>query len=87
MNRESALRSEVNRQMARAEEAESALQLSKVDINNGVSGGTTAEVGALLAQLAALQENSLEKDRRFQIKEKGLQQAAGNYLLLLFIIE
>lgn len=80
MTRESALRSEVSCQMARAEEAESALQLSKVEINNGALGGTTAEVGALLAQLATLQENSLEKDRRFQAKEKVLQQTAGKEL-------
>lgn len=77
MTRESALRSEVSRQMARAEEAESNLQLSKVEINNGALGGTTTEVGALLAQLATLQENSLEKDRRFQAKEKAFQQTAG----------
>lgn len=81
MSRESSLRSEVSRQMARAEEAESALQ-GCAGAESG-EGGAGQDGGALLAQLAALQDSCLDRDRRAQARERQLQQVAGNYCGLI----
>lgn len=85
MAKESSLRSEVARQLARAEDAESALQLSKNDIEmSSSSDGMSSDGGALLAQLAALQESSLERDRRFQTTERRLQQQASLFCFIRY---
>lgn len=72
--------------LARAEEAEANLQ--NFQMMGGMADSQTNSIsfndsGSLLAQLTALQETSLDRDRRAQAREARLQQNIG--ILFIFI--